>query len=421
MNKNFFAKPAVFLRRLVSFVFCSLLIFLLFSVMLLPVSAADYSDTYSPESFSDFHGEDLTLYAKSAVLIDADTGRILYGKSANTPMANASTTKILTCILALENGNPEDVVTVSDYACTMPEVKMGFSSGDQFYLKDLLYALMLESYNDAAAAIAEQIAGSVEGFADMMNQKARELGCENSHFITPNGLDAEDGEGAHETTAYDLARIMAYCILNEEFLEITQTDSKQVSTVDGTKSFSLSNHNALLTMVDGALSGKTGFTSKAGYCYVGAFRSGDHTCTFALLACGWPNNRNYKWSDSRQLISYADSYYSDRVILQDEKALTLPLNGAVSGTDNIQFPDSITAKTTDEAISGFLSESDQIEIVYDLPEEIDAPARKGTVIGTEKIYLNQMLYASREVTLAESAELFDYSWCLRWVLRRAAI
>lgn len=103
------------------------------------------------------------------------------------------------------------------------------------------------------------------------------------------------------------------------------------------------------------------------------------------------------------------------------KALTLPLNGAVSGTDNIQFPDSITAKTTDEAISGFLSESDQIEIVYDLPEEIDAPARKGTVIGTEKIYLNQMLYASREVTLAESAELFDYSWCLRWVLRRAAI
>ena len=421
MNKKFFRKPAVSLRRLVSFVFCSLLICFLFQKFPLPVSAAARSDTYSPEAFSDFHGEELNLYAKSAVLIDADNGRILYGKSANTPMANASTTKILTCILALENGNPEDVVTVSDYACTMPEVKMGFSPGDQFYLKDLLYALMLESYNDAAAAIAEQIAGSVEAFADMMNQKARELGCENSHFVTPNGLDAENEEGAHQTTAYDLSRIMAYCILNEEFLEITRTASRQVFTVDGTKAFSLSNHNALLSMLDGALSGKTGFTSKAGYCYVGAYRSGEHTYTFALLACGWPNNKNYKWSDSRQLISYADSHYSDRVILQGEEELTLPLNGAVDGGEKMQFPDFITAETDGGTISGYLSDADQIEIIYDLPEAVEAPARAGTTIGTEKIYLNQMLYASRDVMLKESAELFDYSWCLRWILGKTAV
>lgn len=401
--------------------FCCAFLFSLIPDAVLPVAAASYSDTYSPDTFSDFHSDELTLYAKSAVITDADTGRILYGKSADTPMANASTTKILTCILALENAEPDEVVTVSDYACSMPEVKMGFSSGDQFYLKDLLYALMLESYNDAAVAIAEQISGSVEAFADLMNRKAVELGCRGSHFITPNGLDAEDEEGIHRTTAYDLSVIMAYCIRNQDFLEITQTSSKQVSTVDGSRNFSLSNHNSLLTMMEGAISGKTGFTADAGYCYVGAYRSGDHTYTFALLACGWPNNRNYKWSDSRNLISYADSHYSDRVVLQDAEELSLPLEDAVSGKDQIHFPASIKAVTTGETISGFLSEEDQIEIVYDLPEKITAPAEKGEVIGAEKVYLNQNLYASREITLEESAELFDYSWCLMWILKKAAI
>lgn len=103
-------------------------------------SFAVYTDSYAAEDFADFRQEDLSLYAASAVLIDADSGRILYGKSAAEPMANASTTKILTCILALENGSPDDVVTVSDYACTMPKVKLGFSAGDTFYLRDLLYS-----------------------------------------------------------------------------------------------------------------------------------------------------------------------------------------------------------------------------------------------------------------------------------------
>ena len=114
-----------------------------------PAAAAQSEAAASQEAFSDFHKEELNLYAGAAVLTDADSGRILYGKAANTPMANASTTKILTCILALENGNPEDVVTVSEYACKMPAVKMGFAAGDRFYLKDLLYALMLEFYKTA--------------------------------------------------------------------------------------------------------------------------------------------------------------------------------------------------------------------------------------------------------------------------------
>ncbi len=421
MKTIFSLIPRVFARKLVSCAVFPVCVFLLISGVAFPASASSYSDTYSPEAFSDFHSDDLTLYAKAAVITDADTGRILYGKAAGTSMANASTTKILTCILALEKGSLDDVVTVSDYACTMPAVKMGFSPGDQFYLRDLLYALMLESYNDAAVAVAEQISGSVESFAALMNQKAVELGCLGSHFITPNGLDAEDEGGIHRTTAYDLSLIMAYCIQNEDFLEITGTSSRQVSTVDGTKTYPLTNHNSLLTMMDGAISGKTGFTSAAGYCYVGAYRSGEHTYTFALLACGWPNNRNYKWTDSRNLIAYADSHYSDRVILDGQEELSLPLEKAVSWEGEICFPETIKAETTGETISGFLSDEDQIEIVYDLPEKVTAPAEEGNVIGTEKIYLNQNLYASREITLEESAELFDYSWCLKWVLKKAAV
>ena len=386
-----------------------------------PVAAAQSEAAASQEAFSDFHKEELNLYAGAAVLTDADSGRILYGKAANTPMANASTTKILTCILALENGNPEDVVTVSEYACKMPAVKMGFAAGDRFYLKDLLYALMLESYNDAAVAIAEHIAGSVEGFADKMNQKAAELGCENSHFITPNGLDAEDEGGIHSTTAYDLSRIMAYCIRNEEFLEITRADSRQVSDLDGSRTYSLQNHNALLSMMDGALSGKTGFTADAGYCYVGAYRSGEHTYTFALLACGWPNHKDYKWSDSRQLIVYADATYSDRVISEGEKNFRIPLAQAVRREEGICFPPSIGACTTGEAVTGFLSDSDQIEIRYDLPETLTAPLKAGEVIGAEEIYLNGQLYGSRQVVLTETAELFDYSWCLKFVLQETAL
>ena len=143
---------------------------------------------------------------------------------------------------------------------------------------------MLESHNDTAVAIAEYVAGSVQHFAVQMNERAAELGCLDTHFVTPNGLDKSDEGGAHQTTAYDLSRIMAACIQNDKFLKITQTVSKTISSIDGTFQATLNNHNALLSMVEGVISGKTGFTAKAGYCYVGAYRKEDRTYTFALLA-----------------------------------------------------------------------------------------------------------------------------------------
>lgn len=226
--------------------------------------------------------EEISLYATAAVLMDADTGRVLYEKNGDAFMANASTTKIMTCIVALENAALTDNVEVSSHAAGMPKVKLYMRQGEHYKLEDLLYSLMLESHNDTAVAIAEHVGGSMEGFAALMNEKARQIGCENTWFITPNGLDATqtltDKEGNvttlfHGTCARDLAKIMAYCTyfspFSEEFIKITGTSSYSFINEEG-RSFSCVNHNAFLHMMDGAVSGKTGFTNKAGYCYVGA-------------------------------------------------------------------------------------------------------------------------------------------------------
>lgn len=160
------------------------------------------------------------LYALSAVLMDGENGRVLYGKEAYKGRPNASTTKVMTCILALELAKGDDYVQVSGNAASQPQTRLGMREGQQFYLEDLLYSLMLKSHNDSAVAIAEHIGGSVEGFAEKMNEKAKELGCKDTHFVTPNGLDGEDEGGIHHTTARDLALIMAYAIKNATFVHI---------------------------------------------------------------------------------------------------------------------------------------------------------------------------------------------------------
>ena len=149
--------------------------------------------------------ENIKLYATSAVLLDASNNRILYEKDSHKKMAMASTTKIMTLIVALENSNVDEVVTVSSNAAKMPDVQLNIREGEKYRLGDLMYSLMLESHNDSAVAIAEHVSGSVEDFAKLMNQKAEEIGCNDTHFVTPNGLDATDEGGTHSTTAADLA------------------------------------------------------------------------------------------------------------------------------------------------------------------------------------------------------------------------
>ena len=295
----------------------------------------------------------LELRARAAVLMDGDTGRILYGKNQDQTLPMASTTKIMTCILALENASLDDVVEVSSYAASMPDVQLNIREGEQYRLEDLLYSLMLESHNDTAAAIAEHVAGTREAFAGMMNQKARDIGCRDTFFITPNGLDAEDPDTGriHSTTAAELAGILRYCLFQSPerggFLRVTRAPSHAFSDISGTRTFSCVNHNALLTTTKGAISGKTGFTAGAGYCYVGAVKKGEKTFIAALLGCGWPPHRTYKWEDMGRLLAFGDENYDFYEILKETPELPpIPVkNGIGSQTGlTVGYPEPASLK-----------------------------------------------------------------------------
>lgn len=359
------------------------------------------------------------LYAQSAVLMDADSGRILFAKNGQEERAMASTTKIMTCILALENGDLSEEITVSAEAASQPAVRLGMREGQRFRLNDLLYSLMLESHNDSAVAVAECVGGTVEGFAAMMNRKAMELGCSDTYFITPNGLDAEDETGKHHTTAADLARIMKYCIMDSEkkdaFLEITRTESYQFSDCDGSGSYSCSNHNSFLHMMEGALSGKTGFTADAGYCYVGALRRDDRTFIVALLACGWPNNKGYKWSDTRKLMDYALENYQYREFGTEEETVSVVVeNGAAGG-----FPGAggvqIGASAETEPFRVLLKSGEEIDVEYDVPESVEAPVEKGQTLGTVIYSLNGGTLREYPLTADASVRKMDFSVCLSYI------
>ena len=357
-----------------------------------------------------------TLYARSAVLMDADSGRILFEKNGEERLANASTTKILTCILALEKGEPEETVTFSEEAVRQPEVHLGASKGEIFYLEDLLYSLMLESHNDTAVAVAEAVSGSTAAFAEEMNQKAKEIGCTETHFVSPNGLDWEDEDGPHETTAGDLARLLRYCIhqspKKEEFLEITRTGEKSFSNLSGTRTYSCTNHNAFLSMMDGALTGKTGFTGKAGYCYTGALSDGDRTFIIALLACGWPNNKTYKWSDARALFSYGLSAYRyDRIELPGGF-------GAVSVKEGVLPGQAIDGKAEvalllagEKEFRLLLSGQDEVKWKVTLPKILEAPVVEGEQEGEAVLLLNGETIASCPVIAGKTVEKKDFTWC----------
>lgn len=369
--------------------------------------------------------EPKNLYALSACLMDADSGRILFGKEEDVRRANASTTKIMTLIVTLEHADLNDVVTFSDYAASQPDVQLNGASGEQFLLKDLCFSLMLESHNDSAVAIAEHVAGSVEAFAGLMNEKAAELGCMDTYFITPNGLDKEDEKGFHGTTAADLARIMSYCIneslMKETFLEITQTPSYSFSNIEGTRNYSCNNHNRFLTMMDGAISGKTGFTGNAGYCYVGALRRDDRTYVVALLGCGWPNNKNYKWSDTKQLMQYGiDSFEKVNLLeleIPKEAGYPLEISGAkTEGYSRIKMTE-VQNRTEEKQIENILLRKDEsIEFKLERKQRLEAPVEAGTTVGTLKYMLNGQVVREEELVLKDSVPAWDYRYsCLRMV------
>ena len=377
------------------------------------------------------------LYAKSAVLMDAESGRILYGKNPVEQMAMASTTKIMTLLIALEQGDLKKNVTVSEYAQSMPDVQLNMKVGEQYVLNDLLYSLMLESHNDSAVAIAEGVAGSVEKFADRMNQKAKEIGCENTCFITPNGLDATatltDAKGKeravfHSTTAEDLAKIMSYCITKspckEEFLKITQTPTYTFSNCEGTRNFTCQNHNSFLYMMEGAISGKTGFTGKAGYCYVGALKRDNRTFVVALLACGWPNNKNYKWKDTRALMEYGlenyryESFETALADIEKMGELTV-LDGQTAGigeTAHVKWE--VKEENTDIPLGMLLRKDEDFKIVCNMEKELSAPVKEGTKIGEIICLVGKDAVRKNDIVITQSVDKIDFEWCVRQVFHK---
>lgn len=263
--------------------------------------------TWVGKKFVDASGKKVTksslsLSSPSAILIDYKTGKVIYQKNANVKRANASTTKIMTAILALEQGDMDDIVTFSSYAASQEAVKLYANPGEQFKLGDLMYAMLLPSYNDVATAIGEHIGGSASKFASMMNKKARELGCKNTTFVTASGLD----EGNHGTTAADLAKIARYAFSKKEFRQIIKTKNYQFSSTSSGRRFYVTNSNSLLGSMSGVVGMKTGYTSKAGHCFVGTLRRNGKVYISVVL--GAPSS-SARWSDTRKLLDFAAKNY----------------------------------------------------------------------------------------------------------------
>ena len=334
--------------------------------------------------------EKLSLNARAAVLMDADSGRILYGKNETMVFPMASTTKIMTLIVALEHNEPDQIVMASAGASAMPEVRLGVHEGERYRMEDLYYAMMLESFNDAAMMIAEGTVGSVENFAELMNEKAISLGCTQTYFITPNGLDAADEKGVHSSTAEDMAKIMRYAIDNEDFLKITQTADYSFTDCDRKRSFEVHNKNVLLTMMDGVLSGKTGYTADAGYCYVCAVKKDDRTFIAALLGSGWPPHKGYKWSDVQTLLDYGDKNYRYQTI-DISKGVPDRQVHVMKGEHDFA---AVRAKQTNYRF--LLSSEDKVHVESVLPGQLEAPVEAGRPVGSIRIFVNGDLTAEND-------------------------
>lgn len=348
---------------------------------------------------------DLSLYAGAAVLMDAENGRVLYGKNEDAVMPMASTTKVMTCILALESGRLDELATVSSYAASQPKVHAGLRAGEQYYIRDLLYSMMLESHNDTAVVIAEHIGGSVEGFADMMNEKAASLGMENTYFITPNGLDAADEYGVHSTTAEELALLCAYAIKNEDFCSIIRTPSYQFCDAEGRHTVSAVNMDAFLQQMSGAFGIKTGYTNNAGYCFAGALENRGRVFVSVVLASGWPPHRTYKWQDTAELMRRGIEHYEERELSAPAVQGITDVNGCVRRETAWRFPAG--------SIPMLIGEYDTVRMVTLYPVSIDGPIGDGEQIGVRFLLVNGECYAMQKLWQPETMEVRDFPYVVR--------
>lgn len=321
--------------------------------------------------FSFLHVNAADISAKAGVVISADTGNTVYEKNASARLPMASTTKIMTALVALEKSSPDEVVTVAPEAAGIEGSSIYLFAGEKIKMDTLLYALLLESANDAAAAIAIHIAGSIEAFADMMNEKAAELGLTDTHFTNPHGLYDE----SHYTSAYDLAKLAVKALENEKFREIVSTYKKSVPMEAGGAARLFVNHNKLLRTYEGAIGVKTGYTKKSGRCLVSAAeRDG---IRFVAVTLSAPDD----WRDHAAMLDLAFASY-ERTLLARSKELsfTLPVIGG-----ELPF---VQCTNTDEAYAIVKKGGKNVTCKIELPRFLFAEIKKGDALGSAIFYNN---------------------------------
>ena len=329
--------------------------------------------------------EELSLPAKGAVLIDGASGRVLFAQNADTPYPMASTTKIMTCLLAVETCSPEEIVTAGPNAEGVPGTSIYLTEGEQLTMRDMLYGLMLRSGNDAAVAIAEHIAGSVDAFSQMMDARARELGA-NATYKNPHGLDAE----GHEASALALALIAREGLQNDWFREIVSTQRMTIPWSTSEYNRLLVNKNKLLSSYEGALGVKTGFTSKAGRCLVFAAERDGLTLIGAVL-------NDYTWfDDARTLLDWGFENYTLLTAASAGKTMAaLPITGGAEKSVDI---------VAAEALTSAARAGEAHEIALNLPESLPAPCEAGQIVGTATLLIDGEAVANTNLLCAASVE-----------------
>ncbi len=306
--------------------------------------------------------------AHSFLLMDGKTGDVLALRNADEKLPMASTTKIMTCLVALEVAAVSDDVVVHKDAVGIEGSSVYLVKDEKLKLEELLYALMLESANDAACAIAFHISGSIPAFSDLMNETARRIGLDRTNFVNPHGLSVD----GHYSTARDLCKLMRYAMQNEAFREITGTETISISAPDGKTRF-LSNHNKLLRLYEECTGGKTGFTKKAGRCLVTSAKRGEKELICATL--GDPDD----WRDHRVLFDYGFSLYSQRQVA-DVKQFRFEIP-VVGGEEAAVFV------SNRESFEYLLRNEEKIDYHIELPRFVYAPEKEGKAVG-EVIFKN---------------------------------
>lgn len=323
---------------------------------------------------------EISVSSESAILINAENGDVYFEKNADKRLPMASTTKIMTALVAIENSSLRDTVIIDRRAVGIEGSSVYLTDGELLTMEDLLYSLLLASANDAAAAIAIEIGGSIEGFAAMMNIKAAELELENTHFDNPHGLDSE----THYTTAQDLAKITAYALENPDFLKIVSTYKRNIECEIGTRY--LINHNKLLRSCEGCIGVKTGFTKRSGRCLVSASeRNGMRLVAVTLNA---PDD----WNDHKKMFDYGFSSYHKLTLLSENGYSTsLPVVGGKEQTVLVRSTNSI------EKIMPASVNAEDFKIDISLPHFLYAPIEKGEKVGKVSCYLDGKLICESDI------------------------